>query len=331
MPSGAQTVLVTGASGFVGRAVVRALAADRRFACRAAYRQQPGKEAPAGAEILVTGDITDGGGWNEALAGADAVVHTVARAHILHETANDALAAYRRINVEGTLALARRAAAVGVKRFVFLSSIKVNGEATPADRPFTEDDTPAPLDAYGISKLEAEQGLVAIARETGLEVVVLRPPLIYGPGVKGNLERLMRLVARGIPIPLGAVRNQRSMIGLDNLCAAILACLTQPEAAGRTYLVADGHDLATPELIRIIAAAMRKKARLWPLPPALLRLAGRLAGRTGEVERLTGSLRVDASRITRELGWRPETSVEAGLGAMVAAYGSKKPASSSLR
>lgn len=328
--NGPQTVVVTGASGFVGQAVVAALAADRRFVCRAAYRRSA-EGAPAGAAALVAGDITDGAGWDAVLTGADAVVHTVARTHVLHETETDALGAYRRANVEGTLRLARLAAAAGASRFVFLSSIKVNGETTPVDRPFTEEDAPAPLDAYGVSKLEAEQGLAAFARDAGLEVVVLRPPLIYGPGVKGNLDRLMRLVARRMPLPLGAVRNKRSMIGLDNLCSAIIACLTQDAAAGRTYLVADGHDLSTPALISIIAQAMDERARLWPVPVALLELAGRLAGRRGEVERLTGSLRVDASRIARELGWRPETGVAAGLEAMVAAQLSKKSPSSSLR
>ena len=326
----AQPVLVTGASGFVGRALVAALAADERFRVRAAYRTAP-VLAPVGVEVAVAGEIDAAHGWNVALEGADAVVHTVARTHVLHETEADALAAYRRINVEGTLNLARAAAAAGVKRFVFLSSIKVNGEATPIGQSFGEADAPAPLDAYGVSKHEAEQALADLARSAGLEVVVLRPPLIYGPGVKGNLERLIRLVARGVPLPLGAVRNQRSMVGLDNLCSAIMTCLSHEAAAGRTYLVADGHDVSTPELIRVIGAAMGKKPSLWPVPVALLHLAGGLTGRANEVRRLTGSLQVDAGLISRELGWRPETSIEAGLRSMVEAQLSKKSPSSSFR
>jgi nucleoside-diphosphate-sugar epimerase len=325
----ARSVLVTGASGFVGRALVAALATDDRFRVRAAYRTAP-VSAPAGVEALATGEIDAPQGWNVALQGINAVVHTVARTHVMRETEADALTSYRQINVLGTLSLARAAAAAGVKRFVFLSSIKVNGEATPIGRPFTEADAPAPLDAYGISKLEAERALSVLADETGLEVVVLRPPLIYGPGIKGNLERLTRLVARGVPLPLGAIRNQRSMIGLDNLCSAIMASLSQEAAVGRTYLVADGHDISTPELIRLIGAAMGKSPSLWAVPVALLHLAGGLTGRADEVRRLTGSLQVDAGLISRELGWQPETSVEAGLRAMVAAQSKKSP-SSSLR
>lgn len=309
-------VAVTGASGFVGRALVEALAGDERFSCRARYRSPPSFQVPA--EIFVAGDVAES--WDAALRGADMVVHTIARTHVLRETAPDALAEYRRVNVAGTTMLARRAAEAGVRRFVFLSSIKVNGESTPADRPFRETDAPAPIDAYGVSKLEAERALQALAEETGLEVVVLRPPLVYGPGVKGNLARLMRLVRARFPLPLGAVRNRRSMVGLDNLVSAIIACLVAQNAAGQTYLVSDQHDLSTAELVALMARSMEHRANLWPVPLLLLRLAGRLAGRSDEVQRLVGSLRVDSSRLSDELGWAPHVPVEEGIRRMVAAF-----------
>jgi nucleoside-diphosphate-sugar epimerase len=308
-------VAITGASGFVGRALCAGLGAG--FACRACYRVTPTE--PAG-DSYVTGDIGDGTDWIPAFAGADAVVHTVARTHVLGDRGTDAIAEYRRINVEGTSILARRAAEAGVRRFVFLSSIKVNGEMTPPDRPFRETDAPAPADAYGISKLEAELALHAMAAETGLDIVILRPPLIYGPGAKGNLVRLMRLVDKGLPLPLGSVRNRRSMIGLDNLVSAVASCLTAQKAAGKTYLVSDQDDLSTPELVTLIANSMGRRASLWPVPIWLLNVAGQLSGRSDEVGRIAGSLRVDSSRLSEELGWRPSVSVADQINRMVAAY-----------
>lgn len=313
------TVAVTGAGGFVGRPLVVALGGDGRFAVRACFRSLP-EQVPRLAASYEVGDIAEGNRWTTALAGADAVVHAAARVHAMAETAADPLAAFRRVNVEGTVRLARAAVDAGVRRFVLLSSIKVNGESTPIDRGFTEDDAPAPRDPYGRSKLEAEEALQELGKETGLEVVILRLPLVHGPGAKGNLERLMRLVGRGVPLPLGNVVNRRSMISIDNLISTIAICLTHPAAVHRTYVVSDQDDLSTPELIRRIASAMGKPARLLPVPVGPLRLAGGIIGRQDEMDRLTGSLVVDSSRISTELGWRPVNMPAEGIAAMVRAF-----------
>jgi nucleoside-diphosphate-sugar epimerase len=230
----------------------------------------------------------------------------------LHETAPDALAAYLRVNAEGTERLARSAAACGVSRLLFLSSVKVNGEQT-GDHPYTEDDLPRPEDAYGASKRDAEQALARVAAETGLETVVLRPPLVYGPGVKANFLRLMDYVARGVPLPLGAIANRRSLIYVGNLAHAIVTALDAPPAAGHTYLVSDGEDVSTPELVRMIAQALGVKPRLLPVPLAVLGVAAAIAGQRADLARLTGSLQVDSSRIRRDLAWRPPFTLAQGL------------------
>jgi nucleoside-diphosphate-sugar epimerase len=230
----------------------------------------------------------------------------------MRDESPDTLAEYRNVNVASTEKLARDAAAQGVRRLVFLSSIKVNGENT-RDRPFTEGDAPNPEDAYGISKLEAEQLLWKISAETGLEVVVLRAPLVYGPGVKGNFLRLMNLVARNRPLPLASVRNKRSLVFLGNLVDALIVAMRSPAAAGHVYLVSDGEDLSTPELIRGIAKALDVPPRLLPFPTSLLRACGVMLGKKGESARLTDSLQIDSSKIRRDLGWRPSYSVEQGL------------------
>jgi nucleoside-diphosphate-sugar epimerase len=273
----------------------------------------------SGSSGLVVGDLSETVDFGGALHNVDVVVHTAARTHVLDDRDRDPLAAYRRINLTGTLNIARAAAMAGTGRFVFLSSIKVNGESTPIDRPFTEADPPAPLDAYGLTKWEAEQALQAISAETRMEVTVLRPPLIYGPGVKGNLRRLIRLVERGVPLPLAAVQNKRSMVGLDNLISAILATAVHPGAAGQTFLVSDGTDLSTPDLLRQIASGLDRRAPLWPMPVGLLRQFGSLAGRRAEVDRLVGSLVVDSTRLSRTLSWHPQTSVTEGIRRMVGA------------
>jgi len=301
------TILVTGANGFVGEALCAALAAagyDVRMAVRTPQPGLPG--------AMAVGDIGPATDWRAALVGMGAVVHLAARTHVLRETAADPLAEYRRINVSGTEHLARSAAAQGVRRFVFLSSVKVNGESTTA-RPFTEDDAPRPGDAYGASKLEAEQVLARVAAATGLEVAVLRPPLVYGPGVKGNFLRLMQLVARGTPLPLGAIRNRRSLIYVGNLADAIVAAIRAPRAAGATYLVADGEDVSTPELVRGLAQALGVTARLPAFPLAALDFIAAIAGKRAELARLAGSLQVDGSRIRRELRWQPRYTLAQGL------------------
>ena len=302
-----ETVLVTGANGFIGWALCGVLAASGRRVRKAVRMPVPGLP-----DAVVVGDIGPDTDWRTALKGVSGVVHLAARTHVLRETATDPLAAYRKINVSGTERLARSAAAGGIRRLVIVSSVKVSGERTE-ERPFTEDGAPRPEDAYGVSKWEAEQALSRIAAETGLEVVALRPPLVYGPGVKGNFLRLMNLVARGVPLPLGAVDNRRSLIYTGNLAGAIVKALDAPQAAGRTYLVSDGEDVSTPDLVRGLARALGVKPRLLSLPLSALDLGARLAGRRAEFVRLTSSLQVDSSRIRRELDWRPPFTLAQGL------------------
>ena len=299
-------ILVTGASGFVGRALCETLAAAGRTP-RAALR----KALPGSSGAISVGEAGPDTDWSAALEGVRCVVHLVARTHVMRETAADPLSEYRRVNVQATERLARSAAAQGVRRLVFLSSVKVNGERTDV-HPYRENDEPRPEDAYGITKLEAEQALAGISAETGIETIVLRPPLVYGPHVKGNFLRLMSIVARGMPLPLASVENRRSLVYVGNLVSAIVAAIDAQQAGG-TYLVSDGEDLSTPGLVRAIARALEVDARLLPCPPVLLRAAAALTGRSAEVARLTGSLVVDNSRIRRELGWRPPYSLEEGL------------------
>ncbi|MBI3044327.1 MAG: SDR family oxidoreductase [Betaproteobacteria bacterium] len=300
------TVLVTGANGFVGRALCAVLAASDRGFRRTVRAPHP--DFPGAVAVGEVGPDTD---WRAALDGVHCVVHLVSRTHVLRETAADPLAEYRRINVEGTLRLARQAGAAGVRRLVFVSSVKVNGEATAI--PYTEDDAPRPEDAYGLTKWEAEQALARVAAETGLEVVVLRPPLVYGPGVKGNFLRLMEFVGRGVPLPLASVANLRSLVYVGNLVDAIARAIDAPQAAGRTYLVSDGEDVSTPGLVRALAQALGVKARLFPCPPAALKFAAALTGKSAEIMRLTGSLQVSTARIRDELGWRPPFTLAHGL------------------
>jgi nucleoside-diphosphate-sugar epimerase len=235
----------------------------------------------------------------------------------MHETAGDSLAAYRAVNVDGSRRLAEQAAAAGVRRLVFLSSIKVNGEQTALGAPFLRSDTPAPQDAYGVSKSEAEQALWEVSAKTGLEIVVVRPPLVYGPEVKGNLARLLKLVRLGLPLPLGALQNKRSLIGLDNLVDLLIRCVDHPEAAGQTFLVSDGEDLSTPDLIRHMAGAINRSPRLFPVPVSLLRLAGSALGKRAEIDRLVGSLQIDSSHTRRVLGWTSPVRVQEGIRRMV--------------
>jgi nucleoside-diphosphate-sugar epimerase len=309
MAAGAQLILVTGATGFVGRVLCEALL-TRGYAVRAATRGSA--RLPAAVVQVQVGELGPHTDWNEALRGVDTVVHLAARTHVLSDPASDPLREYRRINTEGTARLATAAAQAGVRRFVFLSSIKVNGEYTTAD-PYSAQDTPHPEDAYGVTKWEAERALRAVERHMGMGVVVLRPPLVYGPGVKANFRRLMQLVARGVPLPLGGVRNRRSMIYVENLADAICACIAAPQSAGRTYLVSDGTDLSTPDLIRALALAFGVRPRLFAVPVPLLAAVGAVLRRPDQVARLTRSLQVDSTPLRNELGWRPPWSVEEAL------------------
>lgn len=302
---------VTGASGFVGRRLVRDLV-TRGFEVRAISRK-PITELPAMARWAPSPDLSGDSDWSEAIAGLDSVVHTAARVHVMHETAKDSLAAFRRANVDGTLALARQASTAGCKRFIFVSSIKVNGEITAPGRPFIASDEPRPTDPYGISKFEAEQGLFTLAGDTGMEVVVIRPVLIYGPGVKANFRAIMSAVARGLPLPLASVRNMRSLVFVGNLTDLIIRALDHPAAPGTVLLASDGEDLSTAELVRALGGALGRRARLFSLPRAVVELAAGLFGKGAVAQRLLGSLTVDITPTCAGLAWTPPFSVAEGL------------------
>ena len=309
-------ILVTGVNGFVGRPLAAELLRFGHAVVGALRQIERRPQLPEGVEPVAIGTIYAGTDWKAALVGCDVIVHLAARVHVMVDEASDPLAEFREVNTLGTLNLARQAAQAGVKRFVFISSIKVNGEGR--DESYREADAPAPEDAYAISKWEAEQGLQRIAQETGLEIVILRPPLVYGPGVKANFLRLMRMVERGWPLPLGAIRNRRSLLYLGNFVDAIRLCVEHPAAAGQTFLLDDGAPVSTPQLIRALARAMGRPARLLAVPVGVLERAGALLGRRKAVARLTGSLCVDSSAIRSRLGWKPPFSMEAGLVATVA-------------
>lgn len=304
-------ILVTGGSGFVGSALLQRLLLDG-FEVRASARSSLSAELK-GVQRHPIHDMTGSTDWCAALRGVQAVVHCAARVHVMHDDVTNPLKAYREVNVSGTLNLARQAAQAGVRRFVFVSSIKVNGEATQPGQPFTADDLPSPLDPYGVSKLEAEQGLRDIEAQTGMDVVIVRPPLVYGPGVKANFAAMMRWVARGIFLPLGAIHNARSMVALDNLVDLLVTCLKRPEAAGQSFLVSDGEDVSTTELLRRTAQAMGKKARLLAVPAFVLTWGAALVGKSDVAQRLCGSLQVDITKTRQLLGWSPPLTLDQGL------------------
>jgi Nucleoside-diphosphate-sugar epimerases len=278
---------------------------------RAASRQT--HPAIEGVDFAIIPDLGSDANRSEALQGAETVIHLAARVHVMRESAGDPLAEFRRVNTSGTQTLARQAARAGVRRFVYLSSIKVNGEETRPGRPFTEYDQPAPMDPYGVSKCEAEVALRDVARETGMEVVIVRPPLVYGPGVRANFRRLMQLLCRGVPLPLGAIHNRRSLVGLDNLVDLIVTCLRHPAAADQTFLAGDGEDLSTTQLLRRLAQALGFQARLVPVPATILRLAFTMLNQRGAGQRLCGSLQVDISKAREVLNWKPPLSVDEAL------------------
>lgn len=305
-------VLVTGATGFVGSALLKRLAAESGVEPVALVRGQSGALAFDG-ERLAVADLESESLPEGNLAGIEVVVHAGARVHVMRDSEPDPLAAFRRVNLEGTLNLARRAAEDGVKRFVFVSSAKVHGEVSPFGDPFTEQQTPNPVDPYAISKYEAEQALFDLARETGMELVVVRPPLVYGPGVKANFQTMMKWVERGIPLPLGAIGNRRSLLALDNLVDFLTLCLNHPAAANEVFLVADGEDLSTSDLLRGLADAMGRPARLVPVPGGLLFGVARLLGQGAVAQRLGGDFQVSIDKARRVLGWSPRVGAHEAL------------------
>ena len=319
---GHPAVLITGVNGFVGQCL-STVALQRGWRVTGAVRTA--STCPAGVEPVVVGDIDDETKWAEALRGIDIVVHLAARVHVMKDNAADPLHEFRRVNLHGTTNLARQAARAGVKRLVYVSSIKVNGEETQGLRQYSDLDTPAPQDPYAISKWEAEQALHRIAHETGLEVVILRPPLMYGPGVKGNFASMLRVLGKSIPLPLASVDNRRSLLYVGNFVSAITASAIHPVAADQTYLVSDGEDISTPDLLRRVATALGVSPRLFPFPRALLRLAGKLSGKSEQIGRLLGSLRVDSDKIRRDLNWQPPYSLQQGLQATADWYRNTRP------
>ena len=315
-------ILVTGATGFVGWSLVARLAREG-IKTRACVRRT-GVELPDGVQTVQVRDLTVDADWHQVVIGIKTVVHAAARVHVMDETVTDPLSEFRRINVQGTLNLARQAAAAGVRRFVFISSIKVNGETTQPSHPFTADEAPAPLDAYGVSKMEAEQGLREIAAETNMEVVIIRPPLVYGPGVKANFAAMMFWLRRGVPLPLGAIHNQRSLVALDNLVDLIITCLIHPAAANQTFLVSDGEDISTTELLRRMGHAMGHRAYLIPVSASFLNLAATIVGKKDVVQRLCSSLQIDTEKTRRLLGWTPPITLDQGLRKAAEGYQSEK-------
>lgn len=302
-----QKVLVTGASGFVGQAVCQHLT-DSGLAVVKALRSGA-HEHP---EARIIGEINGQTDWSQALVGIDSVVHLAARVHVMNDVSADPLSEFRKVNVAGTVNLARQAAQAGARRLVFVSSIKVNGEKTE-ERHFTEMDKPAPQDPYGISKFEAEQELQEVARQTGLEVVILRPPLMYGPQVKANFFQLMKAVYRGWPLPLGSIQNRRSLLYVNTFADAIKVSLLHPKAQGKTYLVSDEESVSTSELVSKLGYHLHRAPRLLNIPVSWMKLGGKFSGKSAAVERLTSSLVVDSNKIRQELNWTSPYSFDLGI------------------
>lgn len=307
-------VAVTGASGFIGTALCQYLS-DRGFNVRTIVRH-----AESGSQAIAVGDVGPNTDWSVALDGVECVVHCAGRAHVLKDTSENPLQEFRRVNRDGTLQLARSAAKAGVKRLVFLSSVGVIGAAQNNAEVFDIDTEPRPEWDYAVSKWEAEQALNSLAQKAGLEVVNVRPPMVYGPDVPANFLRLIKIVDLGLPLPLGAINNRRSMIALANLLSFIEECILNEKAANKTFFVSDGKDLSTPEIIRLIAKTLGKRTLLVPIPVFFLRFIGKLVGRSEDVDRLSGNLQIDTSHTRSTLGWTPPVSVEHGISETVKWY-----------
>lgn len=303
--------LLTGSTGFVGKALRQRILVDDQYDLTIAARRAV--DVSSVVRAVKIGNLAAQTDWADSLQDVDVVIHAAGLAQTVKDEAGDPAAEYRKVNVGGSSNLARQAAATGVKRFIFISSIKVNGEETDPGQSFTANDMPAPEDPYGISKWEAEQALCDIAAETGMEVVIIRPPLVYGPGVKGNFASMIKLVAKGLPLPLGAVHNKRSLVALDNLVDLIITCINHPGAANQTFLAADGEDISTTQLLRGVANAMGRPSRLIPVPAEMLQFGATLLGKKAVAQRLLGSLQVDISHTRERLDWAPPLSLAQGL------------------
>ena len=311
MSPGKPQVLITGATGFVGSRLFNR-ATQQGYSVRRALRRADGGDGALVGDLVV-GDLEPDTNWSDALVGIDVVVHLAARVHVMNDNATDPLAEFRKVNTDATLNLARQAAQSGVKRLVYLSSIKVNGEDTEPGTNFSPDDEFVPSDPYALSKYEAEQGLLALAKNTNMEVVIIRPPLVYGPGVKANFQSMMKWVHKGVPLPFGAVHNQRSLVALDNLVSFIIHCVNHPKAANEIFLISDGEDVSTTQLLQKVAKAFGKKPFLIPVPVGLMKFAANMLGKGDVANRLLGSLQVDISKTRDLLGWVPPVSVDEAL------------------
>jgi len=304
-------VLVTGATGFVGQALVNELLTDQFFI--SALVRDKRTMLPESVVKIKGGDLAHIKDWLPSLKSQDVVVHVAARAHIMNGEETNPFEAYRQVNTLATLHLAKQAAEAGVKRFIFISSVKVNGEMTASNQSFKPDDKFVPNDPYGFSKYEAEQGLLALTKETDMDVVIIRPPLVYGPGVRANFASMMSWVNKSIPLPFGAIYNQRSLVALDNLVSFIIHCIDHPKAANEVFLISDGEDVSTTQLLKKVAKAFDKKALLIPVPVSVMTLAAKLVGKEDMANRLFGSLQIDNSKVRDLLGWKSVTTMDEQL------------------
>jgi nucleoside-diphosphate-sugar epimerase len=304
-------LLITGANGFIGRAVISKLALETNHLIRASVRKKT-IQFPRQIKVFENMEASSNTNWADALRDIDVVIHLLARVHVMHDKVADPLLEFRNINVNATIALAKKAAKQGIKRFVFLSSVKVNGEST-FNKPFSEFDLPHPQDAYAISKWEAEEALKKISKDTGMELVIIRSPLVYGPNVKANFLRMIQYVKRGIPLPLGAIQNKRSLISIDNLVDFILTTISHPKAANQTFLISDDEDISTTDLLRRIGKYIGKPARLIPLHPKILSFLFNILGRQDFGDRLLGSLEVDITKAKKLLAWSPPKTLDESL------------------